>query len=1070
MYLQSIQVDGFKSYSSKATIGPFAPNFNCISGLNGTGKSNILDAITFVIGCKDLSLMRCTHLSDLIYKQGNAHVKRASVSLVFNNQDKLKAPNGFENMDELTVTRIVSLPNKTKYLLNGNAINNVQITSLFASIGLNPATPNNFIIFQGKITKIIMMKPHELGQLLKEAAGTLHYEQRKDNAEKVLDKKTKKVDEISATLEEEVLPKIKEYQQQRQDYLTLKQLAVDLEAKLKFIMNLDFSLKSMQLETKSAEYEQMMTQLQEYKLCKSELEEKLKENAQSLKTLEQPKSSQYESDLKESQLQVTKNSSKIKLLSTDIDQITKEKEMTSKELKMSESKLKSMENHSDIIESHAKAKQERDVAVQQLKMLQSMVDGELEVEKERIHLKCKQLQQTLNKSQSKISALEKEWSKYHEAQFNAAQSDLDSFMEAKTRIFNEAQLIVNDLRTFNNNDPITLDMEVFSMLMTGLTAQQGDLKNKFQKLHQQQSTSAREKSNLENQFKQLKRPIYAQYLLMEKKIKGVLGMIGQFIQCPSKYATAISVAGGAKLKHIVVESDTVAAYVLKNVKLEQRLSFVPLNSLKVYNLNDKLNKAKELGAIHILDVIEFPKEMEKVMDYTFNCFICPSNKIAEKVAYSLHVKCVTLDGDVYDPKGLVSGGKSFNNQMMKRFMDLNELQDRINGFSSLSVEKEALLKQQSTINSFYDQLNHLYVSLNRVEKQIAQPKQVVQSCQMHLQDLKAEQASIKEIELELQQYESLNSFKGKESDLKAQLKLVNQLEQTFAKLQKQLDAQNANKDQIVAELDSHQTTLSDLEIQLNQLRKDLLQCQQQHNQFTNQFDHYNQLHQQDLLKNKKFKQQQNKLIQDQNTIQIQLDDQKLAMKTVRHNTDQLKCMLNELNDFLADSAHLTLIPLEPIEPHRKELQVLQKQHDKLKLNVNLQVMSMIDVAEQEQKSLSKMLDQVHMDKEKIEGAIEALDKHKLTAVEATWQQVTTSFGKILQGILPNSYAKLVPDPNGILNGCEIKVELNGKWKDSLSELSGGQRSLVAISLILSLLQFKTSPLYILDEVDAGILY
>ncbi len=109
------------------------------------------------------------------------------------------------------------------------------------------------------------------------------------------------------------------------------------------------------------------------------------------------------------------------------------------------------------------------------------------------------------------------------------------------------------------------------------------------------------------------------------------------------------------------------------------------------------------------------------------------------------------------------------------------------------------------------------------------------------------------------------------------------------------------------------------------------------------------------------------------------------------------------------------------------------------------------------------------DKAKIETVIEELDVKKAQSLQTTWQKVNKDFGSIFSMLLPGTTAKLEPPEGSTVNeGLEVKVAFNGTWKESLTELSGGQRSLLALSLILALLLFKPAPMYILDEVDAAL--
>jgi structural maintenance of chromosome 2 len=132
-------------------------------------------------------------------------------------------------------------------------------------------------------------------------------------------------------------------------------------------------------------------------------------------------------------------------------------------------------------------------------------------------------------------------------------------------------------------------------------------------------------------------------------------------------------------------------------------------------------------------------------------------------------------------------------------------------------------------------------------------------------------------------------------------------------------------------------------------------------------------------------------------------------------------------------------------------------------------MGMIENAENEYKELLRKRKIVENDKKKIQGTIAQLDAKKKESLQETWEKVNRDFGSVFSTILPGTNAKLEP-PEGmeVWEGLEVKVAFGGEWKESLTELSGGQRSLLALSLILSLLLFKPAPMYILDEVDAAL--
>jgi len=145
------------------------------------------------------------------------------------------------------------------------------------------------------------------------------------------------------------------------------------------------------------------------------------------------------------------------------------------------------------------------------------------------------------------------------------------------------------------------------------------------------------------------------------------------------------------------------------------------------------------------------------------------------------------------------------------------------------------------------------------------------------------------------------------------------------------------------------------------------------------------------------------------------------------------------------------------------------QNKTLSKSINKKAMAMFEKAEQEYKDLLAKRDIILNDKQKIEQVIRDLDEKKTETLRRTWVKVNKDFDSIFSTLLPQTSAKLEP-PEGMdpTEGLEIRVAFNGVWKQSLSELSGGQRSLLALSLVLALLLFKPAPMYILDEIDSAL--
>ncbi|NWH16866.1 SMC2 protein, partial [Grus americana] len=153
----------------------------------------------------------------------------------------------------------------------------------------------------------------------------------------------------------------------------------------------------------------------------------------------------------------------------------------------------------------------------------------------------------------------------------------------------------------------------------------------------------------------------------------------------------------------------------------------------------------------------------------------------------------------------------------------------------------------------------------------------------------------------------------------------------------------------------------------------------------------------------------------------------------------------------------------------QKLQKLQEKKEKLGRNVNMRAMSMLSETEERYNDLMKKKRIVENDKSKILATIEELDQKKTEALHIAWKKVNEDFGSIFSTLLPGAKAMLAASKTqNVLDGLEFRVALGNTWKENLTELSGGQRSLVALSLILAMLLFKPAPIYILDEVDAAL--
>lgn len=297
MFIEELIVDGFKSYSTRVQVGPFDRQFNAITGLNGSGKSNILDSICFVLGISNLSQVRVGNLSELVYKQGQAGVTKASVTVVFNNLDKQRSPVGYEEHDKITITRQIIIGGRNRYLLNSHNVQQNQIQNLFHSVSLNVNNPH-FLIMQGRITKVINMKAQETLGMIEEAAGTRMYENKKGGALRTLEKKQNKVDEINRLLSEEITPTLEKLQRERANYMLWVSNNNEMERLERFCIAFEYIQVQNRLENKNQQLEDMENTLKALADAVKALERREKEASKELKERSVTRDSQRSQELK----------------------------------------------------------------------------------------------------------------------------------------------------------------------------------------------------------------------------------------------------------------------------------------------------------------------------------------------------------------------------------------------------------------------------------------------------------------------------------------------------------------------------------------------------------------------------------------------------------------------------------------------------------------------------------------------------------------------------------------------------------------------------------------------------
>lgn len=1118
MKVEELIIDGFKSYATRTAVSGWDPQFNAITGLNGSGKSNILDAICFVLGIASMATVRASSLQDLIYKRGQAGVTKASVTIVFDNSDKEKSPIGFENSAKISVTRQIILGGTSKYLVNGHKAQQQTVLNLFQSVQLNINNPN-FLIMQGKITKVLNMKPAEILSLIEEAAGTKTFEDRKDKAQKTMAKKEAKLVEIRNLLNEEIEPKLERLRLEKRTFLEFQKVQTDLEKLSRIIAChyfVDYSKQFDEYSTLRSEHESILGNLNGQI---DRLTNEILNLSADLEVVKKQKESELVKGGKIESLEKLETS-----LSDDITRLTTSRGLTLENAKEETSKLVTFQNQLQLLED----------------LVANNQDIFLRSEKEHNEGKGRlaDLKEEFNKKEELLSTLSTGVS----AQGGTDGGYMSQLKQAKEEwnrsenSMKQSNLKITHLTDKIQNDTVRLNKakEENSVLLKDIDSYQHEIAAKeaqfrefgfdiqeYNQLREKEAMIRKQLNDYHNQFNHLRREAgniefnyskpYPEF--NKDSVKGVAVQLFNLNDQHNDKALALQVCAGGRLYNVIVDNTNTASALLEKGQLKRRVTIIPLDKISARAISyDTVEYAKNKCPEKVelaLNLVDFEQELQKAMSYIFGTtFICLDPNTAKAITFDpkIRARSITLEGDIYDPEGNLSGGsrKSGSSILltMQRYNTLSQkikqLEEELHGVQhelhrldklgqqtkslqnglNLSKHELSLLQRKLEINPSSviikenelnrNEIERLKQEIEKESEKSAQLKIQISSIENDIKEFSQDKGSkLKELEKELKQLKSVLTKQDKD---------VKNISERFQSLQIEMDQQRSEITAIKESIESSQIILQEAEQTVQITGGKIQELDDQLRELRAELDD----ERSKLLGYNEEITELTTLLSSKND---ELNQAKLSIQKLHHDLEKAsgitKTLRNKLDDliqqdeWLADenvtNNILQQYPDVNMEECEEQASVLGERFQTMKRKVNPNIMGMIDNVEKKEAALKHMIRTIERDKSKIENTIEKLNGYKRDTLNTTYQKVSDDFGNIFADLLPGSFAKLVPvNMMDVTKGLQVKVKLGPVWKESLAELSGGQRSLIALSLIMALLQFKPAPMYILDEVDAAL--
>jgi structural maintenance of chromosome 2 len=820
MHIKEIIIDGFKSYSIKTSITGFDRHFNAITGLNGSGKSNILDAICFVLGITTLSNVRASNLQELIYKYGNAGINKASVTIIFDNFDKKYSPIGCEDYEEIIVTRSI-YQGKSKYFLNGYNATQDNIKSLFQSVQLNINNPH-FLIMQGKVTQVVNMKPLEILGLLEEAAGTSIYEMKKESALKTIKKKENKLEEINKILSEEISPQLEKLMKDKQNYLTWKSRESEISRISKLITAYDYFHMERGLNSKSDEIATLKKQEEDYRVGLNTLVMQIDETNQQINTIEGKFKNQMDQSLKNIENKFKETNHNLKSLKHNRENILKNLEQSNKEIRDYESNIDKLR---DAIESLEKTKKDKNSNLDLyekeaenknnfLKELQRNLEnvnaGKDTTESELFNINklIQEAKNNISKSKAEKSNLQNQMGFFIEEtkkkeinlkDFKKNMADSHKYAKDLTKQINSLQEVVSQIESENVNP------NMGNLINKQINSKESELSHYEAK---QNEILGRYASRVEVSFRD------PEANFDRTKVKG--RVIRLFSIDNEKYAVALEQVAGGKMFNIIVDTETTSQLLLQRKCFDYGVILIPNNKITSKPIPaDKLRLIEEISggeARLALDLIKYDRQYSPAMQFVFgSTMICSTSEIARKIAYNdnIRVKCVNLDGDVFDPSGMMTGGANFRGEsILMKVQELNHYQDNIRNIRGqiADLKKEFSIFQEKS--NKYNEVKTKLDGLLTLQKDSSE-----ESIQRRLKTLENEVLKLKDdTQRAEERIDQLNSLEKK------YIEEVKKLESEYLEFK---SSGKKSEDVYKKKIKSMKDTLSEIEKNINKLKKEI---------------------------------------------------------------------------------------------------------------------------------------------------------------------------------------------------------------------------------------------------------
>ncbi len=1106
MYIKQIEIDNFKSFANNVTV-PLFPGFTVISGPNGSGKSNIIDSVLFALGLStNRSLRTEAGAADLITN----HNKRgeASVKVIFGDEKNFE--------DVFSIKRHIK---KGKNGVQSNYFYNdkpTTLTQIHLELEKFNITPNSYnVMMQGDVTEITKCSAVERRKIIDEIAGTADFERKIALAKEQIQSVEDRVNETNILLSaiSEQIEKLKEEREVALKYKKLKEEKTVLENQIQGAKYFDIK-RSLELV-----HQNILDNVKAKKDAAQRLKE-IESKIDDVKLKYDEINAKVKAQGEEKQLEVKKTVEEKRGIVDRKNLAAAQAEKNTLE------NLKSIDSFKNGIESLQNAIKKDEANIEEKNKILEDLNKQLEAKKQELtdiltemtglnksadeHIKNRnKLKKELDELNENENTLIKE-TLPKENEFNNNKEKSKKIKEDLDKLINSTKIFEDEKDKLNIQiETIQKELEDCKILRTKQSQELDKTKNEkednYFKIQQLQKRIA----ILEINKKAYKSSgnLSGVETVISANIQGVHKTISDLIDVEDKYVEAISVALGKRASSIVVDDPDVAYRAIQVLRSQGRdkASFIPMSIIN--KAPTRLALPKEKGVIdYAINLVDFDDEYIDAIYFSLGETLVVEDEVAAK-KLARKYRVVTLEGDITEKSGLITGGakrtnrslfdknqekeleknkkllieleenvKKFNTKEKELERHLEDIRQRyINSTSALNSAKLELKNLISnnetaaeTIKNGEDELKALKEKNAKLEKEL----NAIESRHIKLQEkMQEKQQELSEVEKLIDEGE-LNKLKektdGVENDIKAIEKNIMLEENEVEKSQNQIKFQQnqitmrkndikrltddnikleEEKKQFIAEAKEVEKEIVELEKEIVELGKNLTELQTKRDEI-----------QEELLNAKTNK---NKYTDDIE----RLKEQEESFKARRRELEPiLEAIIKEFEEQNINVN--SLVPSEiSLDEINSKISKLNKKMEDLE-PVNMMALTQYDEVNEKQQGYREKVDTLESEKNEITLRMDGYQNLKKDTFLNAYHSINTNFKEIFAKISEGQGTLVLENENDpFMGGLTFEANIRDKKNQKLAGMSGGEKSLTALAFVFAIQKYLPSPFYAFDEVD-----